>query len=280
VRLLFAATRARPQHYDNDGGDTGEFIEVSGPAGTDLSGYTLVLYNGNGGAPYDTLSLAGAIPDEASSGYGAVSVAATGFQNGAPDGLALVDSDGNLVQFLSYEGAFTAVGGAANGVTSVDVGVSELGTTPVGFSLQLTGTGSAAEDFTWTGPAPASPGAINTGQVLTSSPGPIDPPPVDPPVEPPVDPCATNVSIAQVQGDGAVSPRAGSVLSIEGIVTGVFDNVDLFFVQVCAPRPSLRLLAALLLAATAVRSSTGGAIRVPRHTSPCVSCLRPALVGC
>jgi hypothetical protein len=51
-------------HYDNTEGDTGEAIEVAGRAGTDLSGWRLVLYNGNGGAVYDTIDLSGAIPDE------------------------------------------------------------------------------------------------------------------------------------------------------------------------------------------------------------------------
>lgn len=32
-------------HYDNAGTDTGEFVEIAGPAGTDLSGWTLVLHN-------------------------------------------------------------------------------------------------------------------------------------------------------------------------------------------------------------------------------------------
>jgi len=41
-------------HYDNDGGDTGEFIEVAGSAGFDLSTCQLVLYNGNNSAPYNT----------------------------------------------------------------------------------------------------------------------------------------------------------------------------------------------------------------------------------
>lgn len=30
-------------HYDNDGGDTGEAIEIAGPAGSDLTGWSLVL---------------------------------------------------------------------------------------------------------------------------------------------------------------------------------------------------------------------------------------------
>ena len=34
-------------HYDNDGTDVGEFIEIAGPAGTSLSGWKIVLYNGN-----------------------------------------------------------------------------------------------------------------------------------------------------------------------------------------------------------------------------------------
>ena len=38
-------------NYDPAGTDTGEFVEVAGLAGTDLTGWTLVLYNGNGGGP-------------------------------------------------------------------------------------------------------------------------------------------------------------------------------------------------------------------------------------
>jgi len=34
-------------HYDNAGTDAGEAIEVAGPAGTDLAGWSLVLYNGS-----------------------------------------------------------------------------------------------------------------------------------------------------------------------------------------------------------------------------------------
>ncbi|MEZ5000823.1 MAG: hypothetical protein R2727_09375 [Bacteroidales bacterium] len=33
-------------HYDNDGTDVDEGIEIAGPAGTDLTGWKLVLYNG------------------------------------------------------------------------------------------------------------------------------------------------------------------------------------------------------------------------------------------
>ncbi len=33
-------------HYDNDGTDADEAIEIAGPAGTDLTGWSVVLYNG------------------------------------------------------------------------------------------------------------------------------------------------------------------------------------------------------------------------------------------
>jgi hypothetical protein len=58
-----------------------------------------------------------------------------------------------VVQFLSYEGSFIATDGPAVGMTSVDIGVSETSSTPVGYSLQLCGIGMVYEDFTWQTPA-------------------------------------------------------------------------------------------------------------------------------
>ena len=152
-------------HYDNTGTDAGEAIEIAGPAGTDLTGWSIVLYNGSGGAPYDTDALTGAIPDQ-QNGFGTVSLSypPNGIQNGAPDGIALINTSNAVVQFLSYEGTFTAVGGPANGMLSTDIGVSELGMEPVGQSLRLSGSGQFYEDFSWNSPAPASFGAVNQGQ--------------------------------------------------------------------------------------------------------------------
>lgn len=157
-------------HYDNDGTDTGEAIEIAGLASTDLTGWSIVLYNGNGGAVYDTRSLSGVIPNQ-QNGFGTLSFTypTNGIQNGSPDGIALVDNSGAVIQFLSYEGVFTAVGGAANGLTSNDIGVSETATTPIGFSLQLTGTGSTYTDFTWNSPADDNFGNVNTGQTFTGT---------------------------------------------------------------------------------------------------------------
>ncbi|MGB3547281.1 MAG: hypothetical protein WBA17_09920, partial [Saprospiraceae bacterium] len=156
-------------HYDNAGGDTGEFIEVAGTAGTNLMGYSLVLYNGSGGVTYNTMTLMGTIPNQ-SANIGTLSFGypANGIQNGAPDGFALVGPDGTtVIQFLSYEGSFTATEGPANGLTSTDIMGEEPGSTPIGQSLQLTGSGNTYSDFTWSGPAAESPGSLNNGQTVT-----------------------------------------------------------------------------------------------------------------
>lgn len=150
-------------HYDNASSDVNEGIEVVGTASTDLAGWTLELYNGNGGALYNTVSLTGTLPDQ-DNGFGTLSFAISGIQNGAPDGVALVDAEGAVIEFLSYEGSFTAVGGSADGLVSSDIGVVETSSTPANFSLQLTGSGSQSSDFLWSGPIASTFGSINTGQ--------------------------------------------------------------------------------------------------------------------
>ncbi|MGS2725039.1 HYR domain-containing protein [Psychroserpens sp. BH13MA-6] len=156
-------------HYDNSGTDTGEFVEVAGVAGTNLSDYNIVLYNGSGGVVYNTINLSGVIDDEGN-GYGAVDfqLPTNGLQNG-PDGIALVDSASTVLEFISYEGSFTATDGPANGLTSVDLGVDENSGTISGESLQLTGSGSTGSDFTWSGPSTDSPGSLNSGQTIVIS---------------------------------------------------------------------------------------------------------------
>ena len=102
--------------YDITGADAGEFVEVAAPAGTNMADYSIVLYNGTGGAVYATSALSGTTANQ-QGGYGTVSVLTPGIQNGAPDGIALINTSTNtLVQFLCYEGTFVGVGGLANGV--------------------------------------------------------------------------------------------------------------------------------------------------------------------
>jgi hypothetical protein len=151
-------------HYDNAGADANEGFEIAGPAGTDLSCYDIVLYNGASGASYATINLSGIIDDEGCN-YGALWFSFAGIQNGAPDGIALYNScTATVIQFLSYEGSFTATNGVANGVISTDIGVAESGATLTTESLQLTGTGTTYPEFGWNAPATNSQGSINPGQ--------------------------------------------------------------------------------------------------------------------
>lgn len=150
-------------HYDNSGDDVGEKVELTGPSGTDLSGWQLVLYNGATGLVYDTINLTTTIPDT-TSGYGQVVVETPGLLNDSPSGLALVKPDTSVAMFLSYEGSFTAADGPAIDLTSTNIGVSETGTDEAGLSLQLSGLGKTYTDFTWQPAAQETFGAVNTGQ--------------------------------------------------------------------------------------------------------------------
>ncbi len=126
-------------HYDNEGADIGEFIEVAvlNSFQAELSTISIWLYNGSGGGTYLPTSAALSAMDagEDDGTYTYYSWNVVGLQNGSPDGFALA-CDGTAFEFLSYEGVFTATNGPANGQTSVDVGVSQPANTVVGSSLQ------------------------------------------------------------------------------------------------------------------------------------------------
>ncbi len=159
-------------HYDNIGGDSGEFIEVFLP--NDGCTYSVVLYNGNTASnmvEYDAinnLSCSAAAEETDICGQMGVdgclveiNLPTNGLQNGPRDGIALVrDCSGTItvIEFLSYEGFATAADGPAIGITSTDVGVEESNsTTTVGSSLALTSSG-------WAGPSAATAGSCNAGQ--------------------------------------------------------------------------------------------------------------------
>jgi len=109
----------------------------------------------------------GLIPD-LENGIGTFWIEITGLQNGPTDGLALISPDGTtVIQFLSYGGAITATVGAASGMTSTDIGVTEGSSTPVGYSLQLSGVGTDYEDFSWAAANTSTKGFENNGQTFT-----------------------------------------------------------------------------------------------------------------
>jgi hypothetical protein len=88
--------------YDQVGADDGGFVEIAntGTAAATLTGTALVLVNGGDGAEYGRKALTGTLA------AGAKLVVDVDPQNGAPDGLALVDTEKDvLLDALSYEGA-------------------------------------------------------------------------------------------------------------------------------------------------------------------------------
>ncbi len=154
-------------HYDNTSTDIGEFIEIVGPAGLDLSNYRIIFYDGADGLEYLAPLLLYGIIDNESNNFGALSFTRANIQNGSPDGFALINEITNeVLQFISYEGAFLANDGTANGIMSINIDVFEDGTDSAGFSLQLIGTGSTYSDFNWNAPAVDSPGDLNVGQTI------------------------------------------------------------------------------------------------------------------
>lgn len=127
-------------HYDNSGEDAGEGVEISGLGGTDLTNYSIVFYNGDDNAVYKTKSLSGLTLPEVSPNYGALWIPVSGIQNGEPDGIAFV-KNGDVLEFLSYEGTITAIDGPAIGMLSTDIGVSQSNSTPRDHTLQLSDQG-------------------------------------------------------------------------------------------------------------------------------------------
>jgi hypothetical protein len=115
-------------HYDNGGTDVNEFVEIAvdNSYAGNLSDITVTLYNGNGGASYNTTTLDAATVGSSVGGYTLyyIDYPTNGIQNGDPDGLAVSCVNG-VQEFLSYEGAFTATNGPAQGETSEDIGVEE-----------------------------------------------------------------------------------------------------------------------------------------------------------
>jgi uncharacterized protein len=202
-------------HYDNTGTDAGEFVEVQVPPGASTAGWSIVLYNGATGVSYDTDALPALSPPAGgASEVAVIDYPANGIQNGSPDGIALVDAANALVEFLSYEGTFAGVGGPADGVTSVDVGVSENGSGAVGNSLSKR-LNPATENYEWQGEAPNTTGTLN------------------PPLEPPVEQCDLTPShdIGAVQGSGFSTPLAGQEVSVRGVVVADVPGLGGFYVQ-------------------------------------------------
>ncbi|QNP41570.1 endonuclease [Lysobacter solisilvae (ex Woo and Kim 2020)] len=193
-------------HYDNTGSDTGERIEVVATAGENLASYRLYLYNGAtpSAATYydnDLLPTGSTVSCGGSVRIATLSYAANGVQNGANDGVALVNGSGQVVQFLSYEGTITGSNGPAAGRTSSNLAVAE-NESPSNTSLQLGGTGSGYANFTWRASATQTFGACNNAQTFAAP----NPPP-------------TVVSTSPTDGATGVAPATDLATTFSEAVT-------------------------------------------------------------
>jgi hypothetical protein len=148
--------------YDQVGADGNGFVELAnvGSAAADLTDVAVVLVNGDG-AEYGRLALSGAL---AAGGYLRVDAEP---QNGAPDGVALVDlAGGTLLDALSYEGEIRAasIGGTTFDLvegTPLPVAVADSNTVEGSLARLPDGadTGNAATDWAFT--TTVTPGAAN-----------------------------------------------------------------------------------------------------------------------
>ena len=150
--------------YDQVGADADGFVEIhnAGDADADLTGVVLVLVDGGASAEYQRRALSGTL---AAGAYLTIGVDP---QNGAPDGLALLGSDGSLLDALSYEGAIESVvidGRTYSLVEGTALPASVADSNTVAGSLARIPNGrdtnDAASDWAFT--TTITPGAANVG---------------------------------------------------------------------------------------------------------------------
>ncbi len=230
---------------DQDGTDAAEFIELfdGGVGGTDLSGTSLVLFNGSNDTSYQSFDLDGSTTD--SEGYFVLCANTATVANCDLD----VSPDTNLIQngadaavLYAADSADFPNGTAAttegildalvygtsdaddpellallnDGQPQVDENAGARGGTADSNQRCPNGSGGVRNTDTYAQFAP-TPGVSNVCEI----------------VAPPLD-CtsATPITlISAVQGPGAASPIAGQDVTVEAVVTGVFDGLSGFYVQ-------------------------------------------------
>lgn len=106
------------------------FFEVAVPAGTDVSGYSIAIYDASG-VLQSTIAFPS--PDATMQGrdiYSFDENTPGGVEYGASEAIALVDDTGTVVQFVSFEGkTVSPTSGPAAGETSTSLGFLDSGET-------------------------------------------------------------------------------------------------------------------------------------------------------
>jgi len=149
--------------YDQVGSDADGYVEIAnaGTSPASLDGIALVLVNGGDGAEYDREALTGSL---AAGAYLKIDIEA---QNGAPDGVALIDTATQaLLDALSYEGSITAatIDGHSYSLvegTALDASIADSNTVDGSLSRipDKADTNDAASDWAFT--QTKTPGAAN-----------------------------------------------------------------------------------------------------------------------
>ena len=149
--------------YDQVGTDGGGFVEIAnaGTSAATLDGIALVLVNGGDGTEYARSALTGSL---AAGAYLRIDIEA---QNGAPDGVALVDTVTKaLLDAFSYEGEITAAtidGQTYNLVEGTALAATVVDSNTIDGSLSRlpdkADTNNAASDWAFT--QTKTPGAAN-----------------------------------------------------------------------------------------------------------------------
>ena len=173
-------------YYDNPSTENANvlFTEIYGPPGTNLTGWTLVGINGDGGAEYRTVTLQGSIPAD---GYyvvgntalvpnvdyvcGGGTSAGVDWQNAGYqadfncDGVDLRNGDGDVVDHLCYGTCATPGNCTGEGGTNAEDYDPPFGSTPKSLSRipDHSDTDDNADD--WASHDPITPGASNGGVV-------------------------------------------------------------------------------------------------------------------
>lgn len=102
-----------------------DFIEIAVPTGTDISAWTVTMYD-SAGAVRGTFGFGDLVTTVSGKDVYVRNSSSPSFGNlRATDGLSLTDGTGTVLQFVSFEGTFiNATAGPATGLTSTNIGSS------------------------------------------------------------------------------------------------------------------------------------------------------------
>lgn len=221
---------------DTPGTDAAEFVELVGPAGTDLTGLSLVLFNGNGDTSYGAFDLDGQSLDE--NGYFVLcgsAAAVTGCDLEVAPATNLVQNGADAVALYRGDASTFPNGTAVTSDNLVDALVYGTSDPDDAGLLPLLNAGQPQVDDSDVESMQrcpdASGGARNSDTYTQSAPTPAAENCATPP--PPALTCTTGdiTPIHDVQGAGATSPLVGQDVAVEGVVTGVFPNLSGLYVQ-------------------------------------------------